>query len=267
MIFPSSRIPKQSTTANGLEFRELTHDYLAAAVARVPNVLPIARATDQHVRVCLAGLQGEHCQVSPPCYTPSVYDFAYLGRVAGHLSSNRCEVQLDLGFHVSTLRKFHLLESQSPFPVGSDVQGSVNLDYRQGGPNGTVVDPDAADYVHISTLASDNQPGLMIESPLGGQIFIIADIMANITDGPPESATIITGSNGQMLAGDYSATFEISGVTVYESDYPIGGPVTFDNGTHQLTFMFNGTAEVLIALDDVDRWVFNLDTLVFGPVS
>ncbi|MCK4516235.1 MAG: thermonuclease family protein [Spirochaetaceae bacterium] len=54
-----------------------------------------------------------------------MYDFAYLGRVAGHLSSDRCEVQLDLGFHVSTLRKFHLLESQSPFPVGSDVIASV----------------------------------------------------------------------------------------------------------------------------------------------
>ena len=50
-----------------------------------------------------------------------MYDFTYVGRVTGLLSSDRCEVQLDLGFHVSTVRKFHLLESQSPFPVGSDV--------------------------------------------------------------------------------------------------------------------------------------------------
>ena len=73
--------------------------------------------------------------------------------------------------------------------------------------------------------------------------------------------------NGQMLAGDYSATFEITGVTVYESDYPISGPVTFDNGTHVLTFSFDGGPEVLIALDGVDRWEFNLDTLEFGPAS
>ncbi len=144
------------------------------------------------------------------------------------------------------------------FPEGSPVQGSVYLDFRSGGAMGTPADASVADYVQISTVGDD---GLTIESPLGGVIHLTADLMATIARGANDSATLLAGSGGTLDAGAYTATFTMSDLTVFESGYPSGGPIVFDNGFHVLQLNFNGSSMVDISLDGAVRWTFDLDNL------
>ncbi len=147
------------------------------------------------------------------------------------------------------------------FPQGGLVEGSVNLDFRTGGAQGTSAVPSAADYVHMSTVG-DN--GLTVESPLGGLIYLSADIMATIARGTIDSATILAGSGGTLDAGAYSATFTISNLAVYESGYPSGGPIMFDNGYHTLALNFNGTHLAEISLNGTVIGHYDLDSLAMS---
>jgi len=150
------------------------------------------------------------------------------------------------------------------FPAGGDVTGGVLLDFRTGGAGGTASTPGNADYVEITTMGDD---GLTITAPLGGQLFVTADIMASITRGTPDSATVLTGSGGTLDAGDYQTDFTIGAVAVYETGYPTGGPVVCDNGYHTVEIMFDGTALADLSLDGLVRWRFNLDTLEMAEVD
>lgn len=144
------------------------------------------------------------------------------------------------------------------FPGGSDIEGSVLLDFRTGGAEGTASTPGNADYVEITTMGDD---GLTVTAPLGGQLHVTADIMADITRGANDSATVLSGSNGFLEAGDYHTDFTIGAVTVYETGKPTGGPVVCDNGYHTVEIDFDGTALADLSLDGLVRWRFNLDTL------
>ena len=149
------------------------------------------------------------------------------------------------------------------FPPG-DIAGSVELDYRTGGAGGAPSTPDDADWVAMSTLG-DN--GLVITTPLGGEIFISAEVTASITRGTPDSATVQEGSHGSLVSGDYHADFTIGAVTVYDTGYPSGGPVVFDNGYHELEISFNGTRFADLSLDGLVRWTFDLDTMDLAEVD
>ncbi len=144
------------------------------------------------------------------------------------------------------------------FPVGSEVQGSVELDFRTGGAQGAPSTPSAADYAAISTMGDD---GLTIESPLGGMIHLTANLMASISRGTNDSATLLAGSGGTLDAGAYTASFTMSDLTVFESGYPTGGPIVFDNGYHTLELNFNGTHLVSISLDGDVINNFDLDSM------
>ncbi len=155
-------------------------------------------------------------------------------------------------------------ENVYTFPAGGVISGSVQLDFRTGGANGAPAAPEAADYARLTTLGAQ---GLSITSPLGGVIHVAADVMVGITRGSPDSATALEGSIGTLDAGDYTATFTIGAVTVYDTGYPTGGPVVFDNGYQALDIDFDGTRFADLSLNGLVRWTFDLDTMDLAEVD
>lgn len=149
------------------------------------------------------------------------------------------------------------------FPPGGDISGSVLLDYRSGGAGGTVSTPGDADFVEMTTQGD----GLTITSPLGGELSVTSVVLANITRGTPDSATVLDGSGGALEAGLYHVDFTIGSVTVYGTGYPTGGPVACTNGYHTVSVQFDGTALADLSLDGTVKWRFNLDTLELTKVK
>ena len=76
----------------------------------------------------------------------------------------------------------------------------------------------------------------------------------------------MAGSGGQLTAGGYAATFTVQALTVSTSGYPSGGPLAFDNGTHVLSLMFDGSSYVKISLNGTERWTFDLENLVLADI-
>jgi len=146
---------------------------------------------------------------------------------------------------------------------GEDMAGSVNLVFQDGGATGEYCTPEAADYVTATVL----DEGIRLTTSFGGTTFVMAKVMANITRGTPDSATVLGDSHGTLQAGDYQVDFSIGAVTVYGTGYPTGGPITCDNGYHTVSVQFDGTALADLSLDGTVKWQFNLDTMELVQVD
>ncbi len=151
------------------------------------------------------------------------------------------------------------------FPAqGSDVTGTVHFDFRLGGADGSSADFDAADWGHMYTG---------IDSPLsfavgaGGNVELKFSILADIVQAT-QTATLLEGSAGTFVGGDYLAVFSFDGVVITAGEgYPSAGIITFISSGHVLVVTFDGDETATISLDDVPTWIVNLNSGVLVEVS
>jgi hypothetical protein len=140
------------------------------------------------------------------------------------------------------------------------VEGSVEVDYRLGGANGSPSAPGSADYGHLTTVGDT---GLILtwDGIPNSAMYLTANIMGTIGS---NSVTILAGSGGTLTSGVYVVTYEAAGLVFGSGGYPSGGTFSVMSGNYDLTVAFNGTANAVISLNSSPTWVLNLDT---GDVS
>ena len=136
------------------------------------------------------------------------------------------------------------------------VTGQVDIDYRLGGAEGTSSTPEAADYAHLYTVGN---PGLSIVSGDIETMTLTADIMGNL-DQDASTATILAGSQGDLVAGIYTGHYAIDGLVVSPADYPTDGTITFTGGIYTIVTTFDGSNTAIVSVDTFPTWSLNLDT-------
>ena len=148
---------------------------------------------------------------------------------------------------------------QYTFPAGSDVSGTVQFDFRNGGPTGTPAPYDTANWGRIFTATGAS---LTVEIGIGGGIGVSFDITADLSQNP-DTATCNGG--GTFTSGDYVASFSFNDLEVVENiAYPTDGSMTFVSGGYTMTVTFNGTSTAVISVNGTNTWNINL---VDGSIS
>jgi len=151
------------------------------------------------------------------------------------------------------------------FPTeGSQVNGSVYFDFRNGGPDGASADYDVATWCRMFT---ETDAPLVFAVGAGGTVELDFNIFADIVQAT-HTATLLAGSVGTFTGGDYVATFAFDGVVVTAGEnYPSGGAMTFVSGGYELVVTFDGDNTATISLDGEDTWIVNLEDGTVTEVS
>ena len=136
------------------------------------------------------------------------------------------------------------------------VEGSVQVDYRTGGADGTPSTPGNADYAHLTTLG-ENGLVLTWDGIPNSAMYLTADIEGTIGTG---SVTILAGSGGTMTSGVYVLNYAIDGLVFHTTGYPSGGSITVSSGPHELSVAFNGTSMAIISVGTTPTWYLDLET-------
>ena len=143
------------------------------------------------------------------------------------------------------------------FDGTAGISGTVEMDFRLGGSEGAPATSQAADWAHLYTT---DEAGLVFETPLGGQTFLVLSIMCDINQAT-DTATILTGSGGTLTSGVTTGTFAIDNLVVTAvGNYPSAGTISFSSGGNSVSVTFNGTVNAVISIDGVPHWMANLDT-------
>lgn len=137
------------------------------------------------------------------------------------------------------------------------VDGMVYIDYRLGGSEGADATPSEADYAHLYTASGDTVR-ITTEDIDFSAMLLTGDIMADL-DQEADTATVRDGSEGSLVAGEYTGTYMIDGFAVGRVGYPTAGEITFIGGGHTLVSAFDGTNLVVISVDGAATWWLNLD--------
>jgi hypothetical protein len=140
------------------------------------------------------------------------------------------------------------------FPPGSDVQGTVTLEFFDGGPGGIHSTWEEADY---ALLYTSGEEGVTVDLESGGGFGLTFDVTA-LLDRPADTATISGG--GVFTTGEIDSPFGFTDLVVTAvSSYPSGGSMTFTAGVHELLVGFDGDSTAVIMVDDVDTYIIDLD--------
>jgi len=132
--------------------------------------------------------------------------------------------------------------------------GQVLTDFRDG-PDGAPAPAGSAAWARLYTEAP-----VVWATGLGGETAFSLDIMATLAR-DPDTATILAGSNGGFVSGDYATSFEMDGIVVHSGgDYPTAGSLTVNSGDHVAVATFNGTNMVTVIVDSMMTYIVNLDT-------
>jgi hypothetical protein len=135
-----------------------------------------------------------------------------------------------------------------------DVSGTVKLDFRLGGSEGTSATWSAGDWARLYT--ADGEP-LAIAIGTSGGVALTFDISADIDQGLDSA---VLGGGGTFQSGVHLATFTFTDLAVTAAgDYPTGGTMSFTGGGFAMTVAFNGTNLATITVAGHDPWTFNLD--------
>lgn len=145
------------------------------------------------------------------------------------------------------------------------VTGVVYIDYRLGGADGADATPGEADYAHLYTTG-DTGLTITYEGMEGSAMSLTADVMADL-DQEGQTATVLAGSEGTMVSGEYPGTYMIDGLVVGSNGYPADGEITFIGGGHTLVSAFDGTNLVRISVDGAPTWWLNLDDGVLSDFN
>jgi hypothetical protein len=140
------------------------------------------------------------------------------------------------------------------FAPGDPVQGTVNLQFRLGGPDGEPVSYDEADWARAFTAAGEPVTVELVEGGVPWQLSF--NLLSDI-DRENDTATVNGG--GTLVVGNYTATWTVDGLVVFSDDtttWPAQGTLTFTNSgiTAVVTFDGDHTATV-----EVDGEVYTLD--------
>lgn len=143
------------------------------------------------------------------------------------------------------------------FGAGSDVSGSIDMDYRLGGAEGTPATYNDADYAHLFTVTD---APLVLSLGLGGTATFTFDLMANLVQAT-HTATILDGSVGTFASGAYSADFSFNNVVVTQGlDYPASGSMTFTTTAFEFVLTYDGDNTAELSVGGVLAYSINLDT-------
>lgn len=136
-----------------------------------------------------------------------------------------------------------------------DVSGTVWLDFRLGGADGTSANWSTGDWARLYTEAGEF---LNIVIGEGGSALLTLDINADIDQGLD---TAVIGGGGTFTSGVYGATFTFTDLAVAAAgNYPTGGTMTFAGAGFVMTVSYDGTNTAIIAVAGHGTWSLNLDT-------
>lgn len=140
-----------------------------------------------------------------------------------------------------------------------DVVGTVYLNYRIGGPNGTPATPGTGDWARLFTA-----PNLPLTATVGpATVELGLDVTADINQG---TSSAVLGGGGVFRTGVHTALFTFTNLAVTEAgNYPTGGSMTFTGALFSMTVTFNGTNIATITVTGHGTWLLNLDTGVLTP--
>jgi len=141
---------------------------------------------------------------------------------------------------------------------GTDgITGTVQMDFRMGGPEGASASATEGTWAGLMTLGGN---GLVLQTELGGTMYLAVGLTCTINQAT-STATMLPGSGGTFIAGVYATAFTLDGLEVSAaSDYPVAGGMTFTSGPHTLDITFDGTRNALISVDGSPHWTVNMDT-------
>lgn len=149
------------------------------------------------------------------------------------------------------------------FTGAQGITGTVNLEYWTGGSGGTSATFETGDYAHLWT---PNAAGITGTTGAGGSITLTFDIEATVVQAS-STATIVVGSTGTFVSGDYSGTFGFNDVVVTAAAYPSSGTVVFTSGGHVITITYNGSGTATLSVSGVDTWTVDLDDGTLTAIS
>jgi hypothetical protein len=141
-----------------------------------------------------------------------------------------------------------------------DVSGTVALDFRLGGPDGTPATWSAGDWARLYT-----EVGEPLNFAIGssGGVTLTLNITADINQGLDSA---VLGGGGSFQSGVHLATFAFTDLAVTAAgDYPTGGTMSFTGGGFAMTVAFNGTNLATITVTGHGVWTLNLDTGILTP--
>ncbi|MFO7654563.1 MAG: hypothetical protein R6X25_12200 [Candidatus Krumholzibacteriia bacterium] len=147
------------------------------------------------------------------------------------------------------------------FDFTGEVAGSLSLDFRCGGPEGTPCSHDQADWGRIWTPEPE---GLYLAAGTDVTIAVDLDLAGTIDQA---ISVAVVGGSGVLRAGEYETNWSVAGLVVATSGYPAAGTLTATNGAHAVVVNFAGTGTAAVTVDDEVIGYVDLDSGVFTPAS
>lgn len=138
------------------------------------------------------------------------------------------------------------------FPGGGEVQGTVYLQFRDGGATGDPVAYGQADWARAYTAGDEP---LTIDLIEGGIPWILAFELFSDLNRATDSALVNGG--GSLVIGDYTATWTVEDLQINGAQqWPASGTLTFTNEGITAVVRFNGTSTVTV---EVGESSFDID--------
>lgn len=145
------------------------------------------------------------------------------------------------------------------FGSGSDVQGMVRLDFRDGSATGDPLPWDEASWGRLWT--EDGSPLVAEIEGFPLDFTLTADVVGDPYDPDAQTATI-SGSGVINIGGD-DRDWSIEDVEASLADYPDGGTLTFTADDITVTVVYDGDETADVFVGDLFIGTVNLDTGTF----
>lgn len=139
------------------------------------------------------------------------------------------------------------------------VTGNVTLEFFTGGPTGTHVAYDAADF---GLLYTDPGEMLRVDIDVTEEVTLGFDLGLSVEGYLDRDAgsAVVSGA-GTFVSGLHPGSFQFTGMGVSENGlYPTAGTMTFFSAGWTMTVIFDGDATADVLLDNVLLYVVNLET-------
>lgn len=139
------------------------------------------------------------------------------------------------------------------------VTGLVTLEFFSGGPGGTYVAHDAADF---GLLYTDPGEMLHVEVPLVEEVSVEFDLGLNLEGYlDQEAGSAVVSGAGTFVSGYHPGSFTLTGLGVSENGlYPTAGTLMFTAADWTMNVVFDGDETAVILLDGVPLYVVNMVT-------
>lgn len=145
-------------------------------------------------------------------------------------------------------------------PFFGDVTGTVFLDFFSGGPGGTSVPWDGADFVNLRTGEGEMLVVSVGTGGTAGTIELTFDLDADLDRVSDPNTATVAGS-GTYVSGVFDATFTFEGLVVESGgDYPGSGTMVFNSAAKTMTIIYDGGNLAVMSMSDGPTYVVNLDT-------